>query len=47
MKKTVIIASLATLLMCSCASEFNAVYKYGDNEAKYEYAAGVGDDEEG
>ena len=38
MKKTVIIASLATLLMCSCASEFNAVYKYGDNEAKYEYA---------
>jgi outer membrane protein assembly factor BamD len=24
--------------MCSCASEFNAVYKYGDQEAKYEYA---------
>jgi outer membrane protein assembly factor BamD len=38
MKKTVIIASVATLLMCSCASEYNAVYKFGDNEAKYEYA---------
>jgi outer membrane protein assembly factor BamD len=24
--------------MCSCASESNIVYKYGDNEAKYEYA---------
>ena len=38
MKKTVIIASVATLLMCSCASEYTAVYKFGDNEAKYEYA---------
>ena len=38
MKKTVIIASVSALLMCSCASEFNAVYKYGDNEMKYEYA---------
>ena len=38
MKKTVIIASVSALLMCSCTSEFNAVYKYGDNEARYEYA---------
>ena len=30
--------SFATLLMSSCTSEFNKVYKYGDNEAKYEYA---------
>ena len=38
MKKAVIIASVSVLLMCSCTSEFNAVYKYGDNEARYEYA---------
>ena len=38
MKKAVIIASVSVLLMCSCTSEFNAVYKYGDNEVKYEYA---------
>ena len=38
MKKTVIIASVSVLLMCSCTSEFNAVYKYGDNEMKYEFA---------
>ena len=38
MKKSVIIASLTALLLCSCRSEFDAVYKYGDNEAKYEYA---------
>ena len=38
MKKIVFIASIATLLMCSCASEFDAVAKYGDNEAKYEAA---------
>ncbi len=38
MKKSVIIASIVTLLMCSCASEFTAVSKYGDNETKYEYA---------
>jgi outer membrane protein assembly factor BamD len=24
--------------MCSCASEFNTVYKYGDQEMKYEFA---------
>jgi outer membrane protein assembly factor BamD len=38
MKKTVIIASISALLMCSCASEFNAVSKYGDSEMRYEYA---------
>ena len=26
------------LLLTGCKSEFNAVYKYGDNEAKYEFA---------
>ena len=38
MKKSIIILSSIAFLMCSCASEFNAVYKYGDQEAKYEYA---------
>ncbi len=38
MKKGIMILSSIALLMCSCASEFNAVYKYGDQEAKYEYA---------
>ena len=38
MKKGIFILSSIALLMCSCASEFNAVYKYGDQEAKYEYA---------
>ena len=38
MKKGIIILSSIAILMCSCASEFNAVYKYGDQEAKYEYA---------
>ena len=38
MKKKVVFMSFATLLMSSCTSEFNRVYKYGDNEAKYEYA---------
>jgi len=28
----------AALLLCSCASEFNSVYKYGSSEYKYEYA---------
>ena len=37
MKNSVIIV-LFTLLMCSCGSEFNAVLKYGDQEAKYEFA---------
>ena len=38
MKKCVIILSCLMLLMGSCSSEFTAVYKYGDTEAKYEYA---------
>ena len=38
MKKTLIILSGVVFLMSSCASEFNSVYKYGDTEAKYEYA---------
>ena len=38
MKKNLIIVSLMALLMTGCASEFNSVLKYGDNEAKYEYA---------
>ena len=38
MKKKVVFMSFVTLLMSSCTSEFNKVYKYGDNEAKYEYA---------
>jgi outer membrane protein assembly factor BamD len=28
----------AALLLSSCASEFNSVYKYGDTDYKYEYA---------
>ena len=38
MKKGIIILSCVALLMSSCASEFTRVYKYGDTEAKYEYA---------
>ena len=38
MKRSVIIMFFAALLFSSCASEFNRIYKYGDNEAKYEYA---------
>ena len=38
MKKTVSIASISALLMCSCTSEYQAVSKYGDNEMKYEFA---------
>ena len=38
MKNSVIISFFATLLMCSCGSEFTSVYKYGDQEAKYEFA---------
>ena len=38
MKKCIFILSCMALLLTSCKSEFNAVYKYGDNEAKYEYA---------
>ena len=38
MNRTVIIASISALLMCSCTSEYQAVSKYGDNEMKYEFA---------
>ena len=38
MKRTVIIASISALLMCSCTSEYQVVSKYGDNEMKYEFA---------
>lgn len=38
MKKGIIILACVALLVSSCASEFNSVYKYGDNEAKYEFA---------
>ena len=38
MKKGIIIFSCVALLISSCKSEFNAVYKYGDADAKYEYA---------
>ena len=38
MKKCIFILSCMALLLTGCKSEFNAVYKYGDNEAKYEYA---------
>lgn len=38
MKKGLVICSCVALLITSCASEFNAVYKHGDSEVKYEYA---------
>ena len=38
MKKGIIILSSVALLMCSCASEFNSVYKNGSTEDRYEYA---------
>ena len=36
--KKLFISVLATTLLCSCAKEFNAVYKSGDNDYKYEFA---------
>ena len=36
--KKAIIMSFVALLLCSCGSEFNTVYKYGNDEARYEYA---------
>ncbi len=38
MKKVVFLLSCIALLMSSCATEFNSVYKFGDTETKYEYA---------
>ena len=38
MKKSLIIGTCMTLLLCSCAGEFNKVYKSTDNEYRYEYA---------
>lgn len=38
MKKGIIILSCVALLMGSCSTEFNSVYKYGDNDQQYEYA---------
>ena len=38
MKKSFIIGTCMTLLLCSCAGEFNKVYKSTDNEYRYEYA---------
>ncbi len=38
MKNYYIIMWCAALLLSSCASEFNSVYKYGSSEYKYEYA---------
>ena len=38
MNKAFIILSSIMILMGSCTSEFNSVYKYGDTEVKYEFA---------
>ena len=38
MKKSIFILSCVALLMGSCKSEFNAVYKSTDSEYKYEFA---------
>lgn len=38
MKKSIIIIFCVTTLLSSCGSEFNRVYKYADNDYKYEYA---------
>ena len=38
MKKSLKIGTCMTLLLCSCAGEFNKVYKSTDNEYRYEYA---------
>lgn len=38
MKKSNILALCIAALFCSCASEFNKVYKTADNDYKYEYA---------
>jgi outer membrane protein assembly factor BamD len=38
MKRNILILSAITILLSSCASEFNAVYKSQDYDYKYEYA---------
>ena len=38
MKKSLIIGTCMTLLLCSCAGEFNKVYKSTDVDLRYEYA---------
>ena len=38
MKKSLIIGSCMTLLLCSCGGEFSKVYKSTDNDYRYEYA---------
>ncbi len=38
MKKGIIILSSVALLLSSCASEFNHVFKYGSTDDRYEYA---------
>ena len=38
MNKGISTLACAALLLSSCASEFNSVYKYGDTDYKYEYA---------
>ncbi|MBE6265585.1 MAG: outer membrane protein assembly factor BamD [Prevotella ruminicola] len=38
MNKGIITLACAALLLSSCASEFNSVYKYADSDYKYEYA---------
>ena len=38
MKKSLIIGTCMLVLLCSCAGEFNRVYKSSDNDYRYEYA---------
>ena len=38
MKKPVFILACVSLLVCSCATEFNRVYKTSDYDYKYEFA---------
>ena len=38
MNKSTLIALSLSVLLCSCAQEFNAVYKSSDNAYRYEYA---------
>lgn len=38
MKKGIIILTCMTLLLGACSTEFNSVYKYGDDSQRYEFA---------